>query len=182
MEFKINKLCLSFGQVKLKALIFIGVLCVAVSILVGCDALVRKFTRKPKKEKLEKEEMVLAPEAYKGPDMTKEELYRQSFLFWKSWQDELINYLSPGANHKKQIDCAEQTIKNLVSLKTLLNESSQKKLDAYIGQLTELKDLITKDVHGNNIVNNRQKAERIKRNILRDFSYNKISKDITYGT
>jgi DNA repair ATPase RecN len=118
--------------------------------------------------------MVLAPQEYKGPDMTKEEIYRKYFLYWKSWHDELISSLSPGANHKKQIDCVEQAIKNLEHLKGLLSEEKQKKLDIYITQLNSLMDLITKDTYGTNIVSNRTTAERIKRNILRDFPYNKI--------
>jgi len=134
----------------------------------------RKFTRKPKKENLSKEEMVLAPQEYKGPDMTKEEIYRKYFLYWKSWHDELISSLSPGANHKKQIDCVGQAVKNLEHLKGLLTEDKKKKLDIYINQLNALQDLITKDVYSSNIVANRSTAERIKRNILRDFSYNKI--------
>jgi len=147
--------------------------------LIGCEAFVRKFTRKPKKENLPKEEMVFAPEEYKGPQMAKEELYRQYFLFWKSWHDELMNSLSGGANHKKQISCATEAIKNLVNLKTLLNEEKQKKLDIYISQLNDLKELVTKDVYGKNIAGNRQNAERIKSNIIREFSYKKISKDIS---
>lgn len=142
--------------------------------MIGCEAFVRKFTRKPKKENLPREEMVLTPEEYKGPQMTKEELYRQYFLFWKSWQDELINSLSYEANHKKQIACAVEAIKNLMNLRGLLNDQRQKQLDIYIGQLNDLKWLIAKDSYGNNIASNRQKAERIRKNILQKFSYNKI--------
>lgn len=142
--------------------------------LLGCEAFVRKFTRKPKKEKIPHEEMVLAPEEYKGPQMTKEGLYRQYFLFWRSWQDELIASLSVGANHKKQIDCANEALKNIVNLKALVNAEKQKKLDIYIGQLNDLKGLITQDIYGNNVSSHRQKAERIRRNILQDFSYRDI--------
>lgn len=140
--------------------------------LIGCEAFVRKFTRKSKKEP-PKEEMVLVPEEYKGPQMSKEELCRQYLLFWKSWHDEFIVSLSTGANHKKQIDCIEETINNLVNLRTLLNENKQKKLDAYLKQLNGLKELIIEDTYGVNIPRHRQSAERIKRNILRDFSYRK---------
>jgi hypothetical protein len=143
----------------------------------GCDAFVRKFTRKPKKEAFLAEEMVLVPEEYKGPQMTKEELYRQYFLFWKSWQDELIASLSEKRSQKKQIDCAEEAIKNLVNLKTLLNEEKQKELDIYIKRLKDLRDLISQDLYGSNIVTHLQKAEWIKRDILRNFSYHKV-KDI----
>jgi hypothetical protein len=141
---------------------------------IGCDAFVRKFTRKPKKEEAPQDEMVLAPEEYKGVQMTKEELYRQSFLYWKSWQGELIESLSNNGNHKKQIACANEAIKNLESLKALLNSQEQLKLEVYIKQLKELRDSITQDVYGNNIFNNRVTAERIKMDILRNFSYKKI--------
>jgi len=142
--------------------------------LIGCDAFVRKFTRKPKTENLPQEEMVLAPEEYKGPQMSKEELYRQYFLFWKSWQEEVISSLLEKASHKRQVNCAEEAIRNLNSLRELLNEDKQKKLDIYLAQLEGLKDLITKDLYGNNSSSYAQKAELIKRNILRDFSYHKI--------
>ncbi len=144
----------------------------------GCEAFVRKFTRKPKTEQLPKEEMVLAPEEYKAPQMTSEESYRQHFLFWKSWQDELINVLSPGANHKKQIGCIREAKKNISSMKALLNTEKQQKLDVYIGQLNDLNEAIARDVYGNNAAAHRQNAERIKRNISRDFSYKRVKEDL----
>jgi hypothetical protein len=135
---------------------------------------VRKFSRKPKKEKTAQEELVLVPEEYKGPQMTKEERYRQYFLFWKSWHDELITSLIGSLNHKKQMSCVEETIKNVVTLRTLLKPAKQKKLDIYINKLNDLKDEISRDLYGSNMARNRQTAEQIKRNILRDFSYNKV--------
>jgi hypothetical protein len=143
--------------------------------MLGCDAFVRKFTRKRKKE-APKEEMVLVPEEYKPPQLTKEEVYRQYFLFWKSWHDELINSLSAGASHKKQIDCINEALENLEPLRTTLQEAKQKKLDIYINQLKDLKESIAEDLYGNNVAQNRLTAERIKRGILRDFSYDKVKK------
>ena len=142
--------------------------------LTGCDAFVRKFTRKPRKENLPKQELVLVPEEYKPPRMTKEEAYRQYFLYWKSWHDELINSLSTGSSHKKQIDCANEAIKNLEQLRAALQEAKQKKLDVYINQLKDLDKGIAEDLYGNDISVNRLTAERIRRNILHEFSYNKI--------
>jgi len=142
--------------------------------LTGCDAFVRKFTRKKKQDKFSREEMVLVPEEYKGPQMSGEQLYRQYFLFWKSWQGELITWLSPGANHKKQIDCAKEAIKNLTYLKEMLNEEKGKELDVYVSQLGELKSAIEKDTYNKGVARHRQSAERLRRNILRDFSYRNI--------
>lgn len=138
----------------------------------GCEALARKFTRKSKKE-APAEEMVLVPEEYKGPNMTKEELYRQYFLFWKSWQDELIESLSRG-NHKKQLGCVQEAIKNLQQMRGLLVADQQKKVDIYINQLQDLWDYINRDAYGVSSRGNALTAERIKRNILRDLSYAKI--------
>jgi len=153
------------------ALRFFGVLILVLS-LTGCDAFVRKFTRKPKKENMPKEEMVLEPQEYK-PTMSKEELYRQYFLYWQSWQDELIESLARSANHKKQVSCIDQAIKNLLYIRNMLNPEKQKQLDVYLNQLTALQDDIKADVYGANFSINRTTAERLKMRILRDFSYNK---------
>lgn len=164
---------------KSKAILLIT--CCFLSItLIGCDAFVRKFTRKSKKDKSAKEELVLMPEEYKGPGMSPEELYRQYFMFWKCWQDELIQSLasehySP-ANHKKQLSCADEAITNLMQLKPMLSADKQKELEAYITKMTDLREGIQKDAYGRNLYNNRSTAERLKRDILRDFTYSNIAK------
>ena len=164
-------------SLKLQALLLVTSSLLLVTIL-GCEAFVRKFTRKPKKENLPQEEMVIAPEVYQIPQMTKEDLYRQYFLYWKSWQDELIESLSGSTNHKRQIGCINEAINNLDQLKSLLNETKQKELDIYLNQLMDLQGLIAQDFYGNNVTGNRLTAERIKRNILKDFSYNKIKDNL----
>ncbi|MFA5725717.1 MAG: hypothetical protein WC937_05620 [Candidatus Omnitrophota bacterium] len=145
--------------------------------LCGCEAFVRKFTRKSKKDKAPVE-MVLAPEEWKGPQMTKEEQYRQYFVFWQSWQDELINALTQNASQKKKFDCAQQAMKNLVGLRSLLNESKQKQLDIYLKQLVDLQNDIKSDIYGN--ANNfyRQNSEKLKMNISQRFSYSDVKNDI----
>jgi len=167
--------------VKIKKFILVFSLWSLVLSLVGCDAFVRKFTRKPKKEQYQREEIVLAPQEYK-PTMSREEQYRQYFLFWKSWQDELINSLvslpDVSPNHKKQIDCANEAIKNLLNMRPLLNDAYQKKLDVYLGQMTGLRDLIAKDNYGTNVNSNRYEAERLKRDILQNFSFNAIKNSL----
>lgn len=144
----------------------------------GCDAFVRKFTRKPKKKAEAKEELVLVPEEYKQQAADKEEIYRKYFLFWQSWQDELINSLFEGGSRKKQLDCIIEAGKNLSELRLLLKESLQQKLDTSINELNELKGLIEKDIYGLNSARYLQAAERIKRNILRNFSYAKVKEQL----
>jgi len=141
--------------------------------LLGCDAFVRKFTRKPKKDKQSRVRPVLAPKEYK-PDMTQEEIYRQYFLFWKSWHDELIQSLIGGASYKRQRGCLEQAIENLNHLRMMLTSEKQQELDEYIDQLQGMKGMLKSDPYGTNRASSRLTAERIKMRILKEFSYGKI--------
>lgn len=145
--------------------------------LAGCEAFVRKFTRKSKKDKAPVE-MVLVPEEWTGPKMTKEQLYRQYYNFWQSWQEELINVLTQKASLKKRVDCAQQAIKNIVSMRGMLNETKQKQLDVYLRQMNDLLSAIKSDIYGASNNSNRQSAERVKRNILQSFSYPDIKGDL----
>lgn len=140
---------------------------------VGCESFVRKFTRKSKKTD-QLVEMVLVPEEYKGPNMTKEELYRQYFLYWKSWQDELINAFTQKASLKKKIDCAQEALKNLVNMKMLLVPDARKNLDAHIVKSNGLLSCIKSDTYGTSDDRNCQTAQLIKSNIQQEFIYPKI--------
>jgi hypothetical protein len=112
------------------------VIVILVVSLAGCEAFARKFTRKPKTVKTE--ELVLAPEEYKPPSRTPEEVYRGYFLFWKSWQDELINALAQdSSSRKKRIDCAQEALKNLTSMRDMLDDASWKKINKYVIQLAD---------------------------------------------
>ncbi len=155
-------------------IILLVTICLLLVNLLGCEAFVRKFTRKSKKENLPREEMVLAPQEYKKPQLSKEEEYRQYLLYWKSWHDELVESLSGSTNHKKQVSCASEALSNLMQMKSLLNEEKQKKLDLYVNQLKDLRGLITKDIYGRDVARHHYSAERIKMNILRLFSYPKV--------
>lgn len=138
--------------------------------LVGCEAFVRKFTLKPKKSTI-KEQPILIPEEYPVSRVSTETRYRQYFLFWKSWHEELIAELSSFGSYKRRKSCLEEAIKNLEKIKTFLFEEKQKDLDVYLEKLRQLESAITKDTHGIRLATHKRKAESLKRNILRDFSY-----------
>jgi len=159
-----------------KAVIFVAGLFLLAN-LIGCEAFVRKFTRKSKKEKAP-EEMVLAPEEWKGPQMTKEERYRQYYTFWLSWQDELINVLNQGSSLKKRSSCIDEAIKNLMGMRGMLNETKQKQLDVYLKQMSGLNAAIKSDIYGASNNYNRQTTEKVRRNILQSYSYSDIKNDL----
>ncbi len=155
---------------------FAFVVCAAIALTtVGCDAFVRKFTRKKKMAPGQQEEMVLAPEEYKGPNMTKEELYRQHYLYWKSWHDELIESLASDRNHKKQLSCADETLKCLMQMRDMLNEPLQKKFEPYIGKVQDIRSDIAADIYGSRSARLRTAAEHVRQQILRDFSYPEVA-------
>jgi predicted ATP-dependent protease len=155
---------------KMLMLIFFGMLMLE---LVGCEAFVRKFTRKSKKSDTPIE-MVLVPEEYKGPNMSKEEIYRQYYTYWSTWHDELLNSLVQSASLKKRIDCAEQALKNLVYLRNMLTADGQKSFDAQIARLNDLLGEIKNDPYGSNNNRSFREAEKIKSNIHKGFIYPKI--------
>lgn len=158
---------------KLRKVLCFLLFCLLLLDLVGCEAFVRKFTRKSKKSDAAVE-MVLAPEEYKGPNMTKEELYRQYFLYWKSWQDELINALTQKASLKKKVDCAQEALKHLVNMKMLLLPDAQKNIDVHIAKSNDLLSDIKSDTYGTKDARNCQTAELIKSNIDKQCVYPKI--------
>ena len=145
--------------------------------LIGCEAFVRKFTRKSNKDKVP-EEMVLVPEEWTGPKMSKEEIYRRYYNFWQSWQEELVNVLTQKASLKKRVDCAQQSIKNLSGMRSMLSLTKQKQLDVYLNLMNNLLVSIKADTYGTANSSNRQKAERVKRNIMQYFSYPDIKGDL----
>ena len=154
-------------------IIFIFILLSGLISSIGCEAFVRKFTRKPKKDKV-KEEPVLAPEDYSLSNISSEERYRQYFLFWKSWQDELITALSSSGSYKKTKICLKEAIKNLEEIESLLFEEKQKELAVYLERLHQLENEIKHDIYGTRLVSHQSETERLKRDILRDFSYPKV--------
>lgn len=139
-------------------------------MLSGCEAFVRKFTRKSKKEGV-REELVLTPEEYAPPKKSPEELYRDSFLYWKSWHDELITSLQYGNNHKKQMDCMQEAMKNLNQMRALLKPAKQQELDVYIGRMKLLQAEIARDSFGMRVPLNTANAERIRKGIIKNFSF-----------
>ena len=153
--------------------IFLFLLCFIILLgSAGCEAFTRKFTRKSKKSE-QAVQMVLVPEEYRS-NLTKEELYRQYFLFWKSWHEELENALTQKSSLKKKADCAQEALKNLINMKAMLVDGMQKNIDVYVNKTIELLAAIKSDVYGTNDSRNLQAAERIKMDIHKEFIYPKI--------
>lgn len=158
---------------KFKIILLFFVLCFLVS-LAGCDAFVRKFTRKPKKDKEKKEEMVLVPVEYDTQKAGKQDLYQQYFLFWKTWQEQLIDSLTYETNRKRSIGCASEAASNLEQMQKLLNNSKQEELSSYIKQLRGLVTAMENDPYRSKVDSYLAAANRLKARIQKKFSFKKV--------
>ena len=158
---------------RIKKILSILLFCFLLLDLLGCESFTRKFTRKSKKPD-QAVEMVLVPEEYKGPNMTKEEIYRQYYLYWGAWQDALIDGLTQKLSLKKKVDCAQEALKNLVNMKMMLVVDAQKNFDLEIAKSNDLLIDIKSDVYGALDSRNLRVAERIKASIHKGFVYPKI--------
>lgn len=164
---------LVFKRFTVQTNIFVILLILVSFSLVGCEAFARKFTRKHKKPTT-KEEPVLVPQEYSISDISIEDRYRQYFLFWKSWQQELITALDAHGSYKKRVSCINEAINNLEQLRGFLFEEKQKELDAYLGRLRQLETNLSEDFYGRKLQVHKRKAEGLKRNIIKDFSYSAV--------
>ena len=135
----------------------------------GCETMRKKFTRK-------KKAVVKAPRIYQVKKYEKKpspELYSKHYVYWASWQSELIKVL--GQNHKKDLQCIEQIISNLNDMANILIPEKGALLKTHIDKLDKVRDMIAKEDLG---VGNKHYAlmtlEREERYIKREFSLTKM--------
>lgn len=159
---------------RMKNLLLIVTVVFIIANLLGCESIVRKFTRKTKDSEKHKEEMVLVPEEYKGQQMSKEELYRKRLMYWESWQDEVISSLLDNASYKKRVSCINYAVKHIKEMQGMLVGAKREKFDTYVKRMLELQVAITEDSNGHYLSRNRSTAEHLKIEILRHFSYGDI--------
>ena len=84
---------------KLKWVVVI-VLCLCIA---GCAGFQRKFARKKKEET---RQLPIVTTYDYAKERRVDELYKKRFLFWKSWQGELIDRM--GDSYKKRTECYDE--------------------------------------------------------------------------
>lgn len=147
-----------------------GVLC-----LTGCESLRKKFTRKRKSADT-KEAMVIVPRDYNANPLPPDVRYKQYFVYWKSWNQELVTALNDQASFKKIIGCVEQARINLAKMTTLLKEDRAKELEVYLKKTEDLKAEIerVKNLPPVRMSSLRYKADRILSSVNRQFDLSKV--------
>ncbi len=145
-------------------------------LLVGCESLAKKFTRK-KKTKDAQEEMVVSPRDYSAHPFPNDVLYKQYFVYWKSWNQELITSLNDASPHKKIISCLEQALMNLDKMKSFLATEKAAALDVFVVQTRGLKSDVEKTpaMLPSQANQFRYRAERILSAVNRGFDIKKMA-------
>nr|MBU1327800.1 hypothetical protein [Candidatus Omnitrophota bacterium] len=145
----------------------IVVLCICIA---GCAGMQRKFTRKKQQE----EKPLPIVTTYDYPiEQRVDELYKKRFLFWKSWQGELIYRMDD--SYKKRTECYNELMQNLLEMQKYLNDEKYKELEGF---MVEIKS-VDPDVKKINLTNSEkyritQVLEKTKRLIDKRFSYSHI--------
>lgn len=138
--------------------------------MAGCAGLQRKFTRKKKLE--QKPVPVITTHDY-AKDLRVEELYKKHFLYWKTWQGELIDRMDAG--YKKRVECYDHTLMHLEEMAKYLAESKSKELGSFIGEIKSIDPDIRKKRLSKSEENNmRSLLEKTKRRIDKEFSYSNV--------
>ncbi len=151
--------------------VVIIILCVSIA---GCAGVQRKFARKKKEE--EKQLPIVTTYDY-AKELRVDELYKKRFLFWKSWQGELIDRIGDG--YKKRTECYDELMQNLKEMQKYLNDEKYKELEIFI---TEIKS-VDPDVKKIDLTNSEryriaQLLEKTKRLIDKRFSYKEVKNQL----
>ncbi len=142
-------------------------LCVSIA---GCAGVQRKFARKKKQE--EKPLPVVTTYDY-AKEQRVDELYKKRFLFWKSWQGELIDRI--GDTYKKRTECYDELMQNLMEMQKYLNDEKYKELEVFITEIKSVDPDVKKiDLRGSEKYRITQLLEKTKRLIDKRFSYAKV--------
>jgi dsDNA-binding SOS-regulon protein len=150
-------------------------LCFYLLLVSGCESLQRKFTR-INKNKASKETMILTPRDYSAHPFPPDVLYKQYFIYWRAWNQELITSLNDLAPYKKVKDCMGETLSNLLKMSTYLNEEKAKELGVYLKKAQDLSLRIedAKTVPPLQKKDLRYDAERLLSNVNRKFDLTKM--------
>lgn len=138
--------------------------------IAGCAGVQRKFARKKQKE--EKPLPVVTTYDY-AKEQRVDELYKKRFLFWKSWQSELIDRI--GDTYKKRTECYDELMQNLTEMQKYLNDEKFKELEVFITEIKSVGPDVKKiDLRGSEKYRITQVLEKTKRLIDKRFSYTKV--------
>jgi hypothetical protein len=151
----------------MKKAVALMVACIMMVTITGCSPeWQKKFVRK-------KKDVKKAPRIYQLKKYEKKpslELYRKHYVYWETWQSELIEVL--GYNHKKDVRCVTEALSNLQDMRNVLVPEKGDKLTKHINSMAQVKDMVMRNDESQPARRDyiRQRLERIDRVIKAEFS------------
>ncbi len=110
----------------------------------GCTPLKKKFTRKKKKEHIEKFIPVLDPIDYPAPAQSSKERYAYHYSLWKIWSRDLLQTFDKKANEKNQRYLLGQIKFQMEEMRKWIILEKQQELDALIEEISRIEGLFNK--------------------------------------
>lgn len=146
----------------------------------GYEVFSRKFVRKKKKP-------TGPPAVYHIEPFVKPAnatIYSRAFLYWKTWEGELLAALSPAGypravNNLRVKECLRQAVSNLNEMRGCLNAKKAQELEVYIKELQQFDIFLEKqDSSDMMLARMRQDIESHKRNVDIRFSPSAVKNDM----
>lgn len=156
-------------MMKKKCIIYLLLLILFISFS-GCATLQKKFVRKKKQE--EKATPIITMYDY-SKDLRVDELYKKHFLFWKTWQLELIERMD--ATYKKRNVCYDHIIASLMEMERYLAAPKREELQPFLERIKSIDPMIRKGrLSKSEKYRMREMLEDVRRQIEKRFSYSDV--------
>jgi len=117
--------------------VLLSAFCLLLSGTAGCEALQRKFTRKPKKPQPPPTPIIQFQDYTRA--MTPLDRYRKHYLMFDYWNDELLEALGVSPLNSKRLKrSSTEALGELETIKVLVQEEVGAKLDPWIARRSEI--------------------------------------------
>ncbi|MFC1630991.1 hypothetical protein ACFL2I_00345 [Candidatus Omnitrophota bacterium] len=145
--------------------------------LSGCEAFRKKFVRESKKKK---EIRAVTQTIDYASDLTTEQTYKNYYLFWSSWHEELIVLVNDqNSNRKKQLYAARMIVENLTQMRKLLVPAKQEQLGVFIAEQEDIiKKLDKFQISHLEMLRIKSSLARQKKQIQKEFDYRSIQENL----
>ena len=151
--------------------------CLALTVLTGCEALQKKFTRKPKHPAAAPSPIIQFQDYSRA--MTPAERYRKHYMMFDYWNHELLEGLQlPPLNPKRYRNASSEALTELKTLQGLLKDDAAARLAPLVEERAKITERLSgtiSDVQAPSILRD---IESQMRGVHRDFAPNDVRKDL----
>ncbi len=148
----------------------------------GCEPLRKKFTRQKKKQIETTEAPILEPIEYPKKEYSTHDVYKNHYSLFKAWYGELINSMWQRGNLKRELYLLNQATVNLMKMKELLAEESQKPLEGYLAELKAIASDMQAVVPTRDVSSLPIDLRSLERKVLKYCSFENMKDSIKTGT